>query len=627
MCAPTASGKTEAYAAPATEALLAGSRGSLHTLIVSPTRALANDLKRRLEGRLTELTVGLGRYTGEHKERKKGALPEIAITTPEALDSLLARRSHLLATARMVVLDEIHVLDGTPRGDQLRVLLHRLERVAKHRPQRIAVSATIDDPEATAQRYLENGHVVSIEGPRTIRVKSLPGRSSTDMAAHLKTLTQAGFRKILVFCNRRESVERYASDLRGACVFDDAVYPHHGSLSQAVRERTERRFLEAPAAVAFATMTLELGIDIGTVDYIVLDMPPPDVASLLQRIGRGSRRTQVTRAGIVVSDPGEALVYRVLLQNGARGHLLAMPYAFRPGVLLQQALVTASAEGWIGLEAFRKLVPRELWEDVAPTGAFDLLTSLVERGCLEEPVSDRYVIAEKIEQRYEIGKLHSNLDGGDPTQVVDRLTGEVIGRIEGVDAEAQGRITLGGGGRKVVGRARQGRVLTDTAKINTPTQFAPRSSPCCSFAQGRAVVEALGVEADQIVQLVAETVTFLIHGLGRIGSLLLARAIGDRSGERFVLGTSPYVLKIRLPLDTLPRPDEHEVLELVQSQRKRLAKLLVMGPWHATLPEALQEQSVLAASGLAEVQQFLAGAELEPDGDRARIDLETARYL
>src|SRR5690606_26195628 len=125
ISAPTASGKTEAYAAPAVERIGATRQGSPALLLVSPTRALANDLKRRLEGPLFDVKVPFGRYTGEHKERVDGALPEVVVTTPEALDSLLARRAKLLSGVRTVVLDEIHVLDGSGRGDQLRVLLQR----------------------------------------------------------------------------------------------------------------------------------------------------------------------------------------------------------------------------------------------------------------------------------------------------------------------------------------------------------------------------------------------------------------------------------------------------------------------------------------------------------------------
>ena len=278
LCAPTASGKTEAYAAPVVERLLGSPRGSPHglksgsfaALVVSPTRALANDLKRRLEVRMDQLGVAFGRWTGEHKERVDGRLPEIAVATPEALDALLARRPHVLRGVRTVVVDEVHVLDGTPRGDQLRVLLHRLEGAAANPPQRLAASATVSSPEALAARYLRDAEVVTATGRRQIRARSFEGRHPTEVARHVDLLADAGYRKVLLFCNARNAVERYAAGLRGRTRFGDAVFAHHGSLAKAERERTERRFLEAPAAVAVATLTLELGIDIGTVDYVLL---------------------------------------------------------------------------------------------------------------------------------------------------------------------------------------------------------------------------------------------------------------------------------------------------------------------------------------------------------------------
>ncbi|MBI4880451.1 MAG: DEAD/DEAH box helicase, partial [Planctomycetes bacterium] len=160
LCAPTASGKTEAYAAPLVERMLGAPRCPYRILFISPTRALANDLKRRLEERMAQLGVAFGRHTGEHKERVEGHPPEVAVMTPESLDSLLARRAAALAGVISVVLDEVHVLDGTPRGDHARLLLHRLDQCAAARPQRVAASATVDRPAEVAGRYLREALVV-----------------------------------------------------------------------------------------------------------------------------------------------------------------------------------------------------------------------------------------------------------------------------------------------------------------------------------------------------------------------------------------------------------------------------------------------------------------------------------
>lgn len=623
ICAPTASGKTEAYAAPAAEMILGGERNRSRVVIVSPTRALANDLKRRLEGRLTALGVGFGRYTGEHKEKRGGGLPEICVTTPEALDSLLTRRPRSLSAVRMIVLDEIHVLDATPRGDQLRVLLHRLEQAARHRPQRIGVSATIDAPEEAAQRYLENARVITAGGARRIRAKAFYGRTASEMADHLGQLAASGFRKVLVFCQRRADVEDFVSKLKGRCRFGDDVHPHHGSLSQSIRERTERRFLEAPAAVAFATMTLELGIDIGTVDYILLARPPSDVSSLLQRIGRGGRRTDSSRAGYVVCDAGDAMLFRVLLRSGARGQLLSGPYGVRPGVIVQQALCVAASEGWIEAQQLESMVPPAIWSEIAPTSAREVLDALVVDELLEEPRSGRYVVTEDVERRYALGTLHSNIGDKGGQEIVDRLTGEVLGRLPMQDEH---RMNFGGGARKIVRKA-SGRVLTDQiAKAETST-FTSNAAACCTLAQGRAVVHELGLDDDAILQTPLETSTLLVHGLGTIGGLLLAQLLVSARGKSFVIKSSPYELTLAQPIDELPRPGEDAIHEFVRNHERRLARLLGMGPWHKALPEDLRVRAILRASGLEEARAFLGKARFEKDAELEPEMLEAARCL
>jgi ATP-dependent helicase Lhr and Lhr-like helicase len=615
ITAPTASGKTEAFAAPAAEAIIKGRRGGARAIFVSPTRALANDLKRRLEARLDDLSVSFGRYTGEHKERIAGRLAEIVVTTPEALDSLLARRPRALRHVRLVVLDEIHVVDGSPRGDQLRVLLHRLENAADHRPQRVVVSATVEDPAATASRYLEDPRVVAVDAARTIRAKVFHGRTPRHMAEHLRYLTQQGFRKILVFVNRRADVEDYATGLKGRCVFGDQVFPHHGSLSQPVRERTEQHFLKAQAAVAFATMTLELGIDIGSVDYVLLAGPPADVSSLLQRIGRGARRTDASRMGYAVKDAGEQLICRVLLESAARGQLLGGPYAVRPGVVVQQALVIAGAEDWIDAPRLAAAIPPTMWEELAPTGPRKLLDALVKAELLEPPRSGRYVLAADADRRYQRGVLHSNIGNALASEVVDRLTGDVVGYVELVEDH---HLNLGGGGRKVV-RSDPGRILTDRVGQGKTPQFAPKGKPCCGLAQARAVVQRVGLASNEVQQVQVAGSTLLLHGLGDVGGLMLTQALKKQHGTACVERSSPYVIHLTGPLTDIPRPSDSEAANFVTTHEGQLARRLAMGPWHRHLPVELRCQSTYRASGLDRVCALLATAELttNDEGDPA----------
>lgn len=606
IMAPTASGKTEAFAAPAAELVLARGGGSFRVLIVSPTRALANDLERRLEGRIQQLGVGLGRYTGEHKEKVGGVWPDVAILTPETLDSLLARRPRSLAGVLMVVLDEIHVIDGTTRGDHVRVLLHRLERAAKQRPQRVAASATVEDPRATATRYLRDAEQILVGGARQIRAKCFRGTSPAGLANHLTELAVSGFRKVLVFCNRRADVEDYAAKLVGRTPYRDAVFAHHGSLARTERERTERHFLDRPSGVVIATMTLEMGIDIGTIDYVLLMQPPSSVASLLQRIGRGNRRTSTVRAGFACDDPAQERLFRSLLTAGSRGEMLGGIYGFRPSVLVQQLLVSAGARGWIDAARGEDLLPRFALDEIAPTTIGEMLDALADAGCLDRSHGGRFVLAEKTEARYERGQLHSNIESDMVLEVVDRITGDVIGEVL---PESARRMRLGGRARKVVMES-GGRLLSDAGgRAESPT-FRPRGVPRISLALARRVVEGLGGREVEIVQACVHGAVFLLHGLGTIGALFLEKLLDEEHGKGFVLRTSPFSLQLGDRIERLPLVEAAAVERFLGKHQRAVARLCAMGPMHGRLPKDLAERSVRRVSDVDAVAAFVRSARL-----------------
>lgn len=612
LCAPTASGKTEAYAAPIVERLLGSPRGSFAGLVVSPTRALANDLKRRLEVRMDQLGVAFGRYTGEHKDRVAGRLPEIAVATPEALDALLARQPHVLRGIRTVVMDEVHVLDGTPRGDQLRILLYRLEGAAESPPQRLAASATVSVPEDLVGRYLRGAEVISAAGRRRIRARQFEGRGPAEVARHLDLLAGEGYRKVLLFCNARNAVERYAAGLRGCTRFGNAVFAHHGSLAQAERERTERRFLEAPAAVAVATLTLELGIDIGTVDYVLLLGPPPGVASALQRIGRGSRRRGETAMGYAWETEGERRFLELLLKRAAVGDLLEDPYGFRPGVLVQQALVLAGAGTYVTKEALTRVLPRELRALLPAEAPGDVLDAMAERGLLEPPRGGRHVLAGGWEKRYEAGRLHGNIDDKGGMEVIDRLTGDVVGEVAPRGPADPSTLELSGRGRRAV-RESEGRLLTDATRHAEPARFRPRGVPALGFRLARAFAEDLGAPPGVLLQRRVGSDVVLLHGLGATGALLLRDLLTARGEGSRVRRASPMVIVLSQPLADLPRPKEAQLARWVGEREEDLARLHAMGPYHATLPAAIRRHAVRSACHVDGPAALLREAPLETD--------------
>ncbi len=643
LCAPTAGGKTEAFAAPCAERLLAqprppsaganpgdagarrgAGRGSeleesVEWLLVSPTRALANDLHRRLEARMHTVGLSLGRYTGERKERSATRWPRALICTPESLDSLLSRRAHVLAQVRQVVIDEVHVLDGTVRGDQLRVLLHRLARAVEGDLQRIAASATLGHAAEVGRRYLVDPWLCEAQGERKVKAKSFAGTAPKAMAKHLTELARGGLRKVLIFVPSRRDVDELAQALHGKTPFGPMVFAHHGSLSQAVRERTERQFHDAPAAVAVATQTLELGIDIGTVDYVLLSSPPANVASLMQRIGRGGRRGEVIRFGYAWRNSGEEFRFRVMARAGVRGDLLVEPYGFRASVLVQQAACIAGGAGYVSLARLRACLPPTLADRFPDRDLVDLLRRMVESEALEPGREGRFVLSPEWEQRYDRGTLHSNLADPGGKDVVDRLTGEVVARI-GQRPDGARTVQLGGAGRRVVSESER-RVLTDAGGSGAGVRYVSQGSPLTSFALGRALATELGAPANGLLVLRGEGPLWLVHGLGTMGGLLLAAYLAEIG---VLVTDQPTAVTLRIPRapDPWVPPEPSFVSDFVRRHKARLVRLGQLGPFHRLLPPHVAEATLVETSGLLPVVEFLSRATWE--GPRALSEVDPA---
>ena len=210
VTAATATGKTEAVVAPLLERhlpLLSSRRPGL--LLVCPTRALVNDLFRRLERPLARLGLRLHRRTGDHPTLpRRGA--QVLVTTPESLDSLIVRHTRFLGAVRAALLDELHILDAGTRGDQLAMLMARLRSLRRGRLQCAVTSATIHDPDGIAGRYLRSARQVRVDRPPRLdtRWEHCPRRD--DLLALLRSIWgggAGGARKVLVFVDRRADVE------------------------------------------------------------------------------------------------------------------------------------------------------------------------------------------------------------------------------------------------------------------------------------------------------------------------------------------------------------------------------------------------------------------------------------
>ena len=321
VSAATASGKTEAALAPLLERhyftgndsqfVIRNSQSTLRILYICPTRALVRDLYERLTPALERLAIPFAMKSGDTGPVSSDEPPALLITTPESTDSLLTRAPRLFTGITALVLDEIHLFDNTVRGDHLRSLLWRIETIQRfHREQtsvtqpiplqRVALSATVADPQGIVTRYLTSrqnteqspAQVVDVKGGRRLQAEIAPLHGLDDLVTALGIRTA---RKTLLFCNSRSEVEQVAAYLRKELTFDAEVFVHYSNLDPILRQEVEERFAAAAVAICVSTSTLELGIDIGSIDDVGLIGPPPPVPSFLQRIGRGDGVARTAR--------------------------------------------------------------------------------------------------------------------------------------------------------------------------------------------------------------------------------------------------------------------------------------------------------------------------------------------
>ncbi len=427
LISPAASGKTEAVVAPVVERLLSQKSRNFSVLYISPTRALVNDLYRRLVEPLEYLGLKLERKTGDHPTIREKKLPFMLLTTPESFDSLLCRHPRIFSTLRVVILDEIHLLDNTPRGDQLRVLLERL-RLINSNVNYYALSATIDD-ERIGERYFSNAKSVKVAKEREIEAEFI--KAGPDWHGRVIELLKAqGCRKVLVFYNARSLAEA------GVKLFDRApftgkVWVHHASLTRPVREEVEAKMNKERIGLLCCTSTLELGIDIGDVDAVVLFRPPFNVSSLLQRIGRGNRRSGngLYMIGVYL-DSWERLLFETFIDCARKGELYEKRYTPCLAILPQQIISYSFQRRRIGttLDAIRRIFQPVYGSSPVVDKVF---AHLLQEGILQEEAKGVFFLTDMTERKVELGKIHSNIQEKSfgQYQVIDITSGQEIGTV------------------------------------------------------------------------------------------------------------------------------------------------------------------------------------------------------
>jgi len=390
--APTGSGKTLAALLWAVDRLLtrAWEPGAIRVLYVSPLRALNNDLRRNLLVPLAELTarfeaaggdpprLGVVTRSGDtppdERRRMLRHPPEILITTPESLNLLLTARTSrvLLDALETVILDEIHAVAGTKRGTHLITAVERLASLSGEF-QRIALSATVapkqriaawiggwelltpavgnEEPhyrrrpveivEATPERRYDLSVTYRAPGAADGESSAWPGI----VAEVRRSLGQN--RSTLVFCNSRRTVEkltRLVNEAEGS----QRVWAHHGSLAREVREVVEERLKRGELAGIVATSSLELGIDIGALDEVLLVSTPTSIASAAQRIGRAGHRVGgIGRGRFLPLHAKDLLDAAVMVRAVEEGEVEPLSPLDGPLDVLAQVIVSMTAgETW-----------------------------------------------------------------------------------------------------------------------------------------------------------------------------------------------------------------------------------------------------------------------------------------
>lgn len=428
----TGSGKTEAVMAPLVSKYWRDAirTDSLFLLYIAPTKALVNDLEKRLRPPLATLNLRVGVRHGDRDDLRSGAVPHVLITTPESLDVMLFRKDSALQSLRAVVIDEVHLLYNTQRGLQLSILLRRLRKLLSNELQCAALSATVGDLSHVRDFLMGADVGADLLAFSTARCIDAQIRHIADMGQFrslVRRLTEGRKTKLLVFANSRRECERLAGALQDEGSLRHVVSAHYSSLSAEVRLDTERKFSSMGTAICVATSTLELGIDIGDIDAVLLWGVPEGVDSLLQRIGRGNRRSNKTNVVCLVTDDSttvaiDALRFAALLDAASKGELpVRKPYDLF-GAVGQQCLSIIASDGGrftkiadiCQLLEHRSYLQRDVVESI--------LSELASNGFLQRHgYKNRYGADEDVHRLVDMKLIYGNFGVG--SQKVDLLHG------------------------------------------------------------------------------------------------------------------------------------------------------------------------------------------------------------
>ena len=402
LIAPTGGGKTLAGFLPTLAELADGSHAGLHTLYISPLKALAADIRRNLGTPISEMNLPIrvedrtGDTSATRKKRQRVDPPHILLTTPESLALLLSYDDapRMFAGLQRVIVDEIHALAESKRGDQLMLALTRLQGLVPGL-RRVGLSATVEDPGGIARFLAKHPDPCEVlyadPGPdpdiSMLETDTMPpwsgGGGKYAIPAVLDQVRR--HRTTLIFHNTRAQAEIFFHNLWLANEDDLPIGIHHGSLAREQRERVEAAMVAGELRGIVCTGSLDLGIDWGDVDLVVQVGAPKNVKRLVQRIGRANHRYNApSKALLVPANRFEVVECVAALQAVRARDLDGDPRGAGPRDVLCQHILIAASAGPFDADA--------LYTQVTTAGAYSSLARDEFDDCLDFVATGGYAL-------------------------------------------------------------------------------------------------------------------------------------------------------------------------------------------------------------------------------------------
>jgi len=626
----TASGKTEAAVIPIVARIIDRKKSSV-CLYLAPTRALLNDLYRRLQAPLHQLGMQLAIRHGDRPLKSGDEGLSLLLTTPESLDVLLSKTHPCLAKVGFIVCDEIHQVLGTPRGSQLLFLIQRLKLLKPQcevAPQRVALSATLGNPDEVSSWFCAGDRpakVFSVGQQRPLAPEFRWIGSPSELRDVIRT---SRAKKVLIFVNSRRVCDSLFLELQNLLPY--RVFIHYSTLSKQQREYVESQFKLSEYSVCVATSTLELGIDIGSIEVIILYEPPNSVTNLLQRVGRGGRRVGETWAIMTPSTDLQLLSFCALTSLAQEGLVEAVPPGQFFSVVVQQifsyiagkrnyrmheqeALDLCSSFSWIGQDDITLLLGQ--------------LCRL--RYLRPETEWSSYQMGANLGPLFNDSAIHSNIaDRGSGIQVLHE--GRLLATLPLPASQIKlGAIMLYAGRFWKIVSVGDGRV---TVRPNSPcdSPIRPRyggrsGSPMSalvaqrikSILYERKVIDGLeDTSAARMAGLISKVPAGLYGGevleyrhltetgfdyyyytfAGGLENSVLQLALSENGYQcQLMRNAEGIALHASMPLDFEAIPDnEDSIVGAVRNNWQRFRSLVNSGPFYELLPTALKKKEILS---------------------------------